>query len=124
MWGSERDGFLHLYLYSLDGQQRKRLTEGNWEVTEVAGVDESHQKVYFVSTEASPMDRELYSVKLNGKDRTRVSHESGTHTISMGPTAEYYLDTFSSLTRPAAHRPLFHWRGEMGGLSPGQASGR
>jgi dipeptidyl-peptidase 4 len=100
LWGSERDGFQHLYLYSLEGQQRKRLTEGNWEVTEVAGVDESHQKVYFVSTEASPLDRELYSVKLNGKDRTRISPEPGTHQISMGPTAEYYLDTFSSSTEP------------------------
>ncbi len=100
LWGSERDGFLHLYLYSLEGQQRKRLTEGDWEVTEVAGIDESNQKVYFVSTEASPLDRELYSVKLNGKDRTRISRESGTHEISMGPTAEYYLDTFSSLTEP------------------------
>jgi dipeptidyl-peptidase-4 len=98
LWGSERDGYCHLYLYSLEGQQRKRLTEGDWEVTDVAGVDEVHQKVYFVSTEASPLDRQLYSVKLNGKDRTRISRESGTHEISMGPTAEYYLDTFSSVT--------------------------
>ena len=101
LWGSERDGFLHLYLYSLEGQQRKRLTEGNWEVTEVAGVDESQQKVYFVSTEASPLDRQLYSVKLNGKDRTRISRESGTHQVSLGPTSEYFLDTFSSLTEPS-----------------------
>ena len=100
LWGSERDGFCHLYLYSLDGQQRKRLTEGNWEVTEVAGVDEAQQKVYFVSTEASPLERELYSVKLNGKDRVRVSRQPGTHAISMGPTAEYYLDTFSASNEP------------------------
>jgi len=100
LWGSERDGFLHLYLYSLEGQQRKRLTEGDWEVTQVAGIDESNQKVYFVSTEASPLDRELYSVKLNGKDRTRITRESVTHEISMGPTAEYYLATFSSLREP------------------------
>ena len=100
LWGSERDGFCHLYLYSLEGQQRKSLTEGDWEVTEVAGVDESHQKVYFISTEASPLDRELYSVKLNGKDRSRISREPGTHEISMGPTAEYYLDAFSSSTEP------------------------
>ena len=101
LWGSERDGFRHLYLYSLEGQQRKRLTEGDWEVTGVAGIDESHQKVYFLSTEASPLDRELYSVKLNGKDRTRITRETGTHDVSMGPTAEYYLDTFSSLTVPS-----------------------
>lgn len=100
LWGSERDGFRHLYLYSLQGQQRKRLTEGEWEVTELAGVDESQQKVYFVSTESSPLDRQLYSVKLNGKDRTRISREPGTHEISMSPNAQYYLDNFSSTTEP------------------------
>lgn len=100
LWGSERDGFRHLYLYSLDGQQQKRLTEGEWEVTELAGVDEAHQKVYFVSTQASPLDRELYSVKLNGRDRAQISRERGTHEVSMNPTADYYLDTFSSSTEP------------------------
>ena len=110
LWGSERDGFRHLYLYSLEGQQRKRLTEGNWEVTDVAGVDESQQKVYFVSTEASPLDRQFYSVKLNGKDRTRISRQAGTHEISMG-SGPYYLDTFSSLTEPP-HSDLYSLGGE------------
>jgi len=100
LWGSERDGFRHLYLYSLDGKQRKRLTEGNWEVTALAGVDESKQRVYFVSTQASPLERQLYSVRLNGKDLTRISQGEGTHRISMGPACEYYMDTFSSLTEP------------------------
>jgi dipeptidyl-peptidase-4 len=73
LWGSERDGYRHLYLYSLEGQQRKRITEGNWEVTELAGIDESQQRVYFVSTEASPLDRQLYSIKFNGKYSSRIS---------------------------------------------------
>jgi dipeptidyl-peptidase-4 len=100
LWGSERDGYRHLYLYGQDGKERKRITEGNWEVTELAGIDESHQKLYFVSTEASPLERQLYSIKLNGKDRTRISQGAGSHRISMGPASEYYLDTFSSLTQP------------------------
>jgi dipeptidyl-peptidase-4 len=100
IWGSERDGFRHLYLYSLDGKERKRITEGNWEVTEIVGVDEAHKKIYYVSTEGSPLERQLYSIKLNGKDRARVSQGAGTHQISMGPTTEYYLDDFSSLTQP------------------------
>jgi len=100
LWGSERDGFCHLYLYSLDGKQRKRVTEGNWEVTEIVGVDEARQKIYYISTEASPLERQLYSIKLNGKERARVSQGAGTHQISMGPAAEYYLDDFSSLTQP------------------------
>jgi len=100
IWGSERDGFEHLYLYSEDGKLRKRLTEGSWEVTELAGVDEASQKVYFVSSEASPLERQLYSVKLNGKDRTRISQGAGIHSIAMSRDAQYYMDTFSSLTEP------------------------
>jgi dipeptidyl-peptidase-4 len=102
IWGSERDGFQHLYLYSLDGKLRKRLTEGNWEVTELAGVDESREKVYFVSSEGSPLERQLYSVGLNGKNRARISQGAGTHSISMSPDATYYMDSFSNLTEPAS----------------------
>jgi dipeptidyl-peptidase-4 len=100
IWGSERDGFRHLYLYSLDGKQHKRITEGEWEVTEIVGVDEARKEIYYVSTESSPLERQLYSIKFNGKDRARVSQGAGTHQISMSPTAEYYLDDFSSLTQP------------------------
>jgi dipeptidyl-peptidase-4 len=100
IWGSERDGFQHLYLYGLDGKQHKRLTEGNWEVTSLAGVDEAHQTLYFVGSEASPLERQLYSIKLSGKDRRRLSQGAGTHSISMSPTTEYYLDTFSNISQP------------------------
>ena len=41
LWASERDGFRHLYRYSADGKELARLTSGEWEVTELAGVDES-----------------------------------------------------------------------------------
>ena len=100
VWSSERDGYRHLYLYSLEGKQLQRLTEGNWEVTQVAGMNEARKLVYFVSTEASPLQRHLYSVSLDGKNRTRITQAEGTHTISMGTAAEYYLDTYSSLTNP------------------------
>ena len=100
LWGSERDGFRHLYLYSAEGKQRKRLTEGAWEVESVTGVNESQQTVYYVSSETSPTERQLYSVKLSGKDRTRISQGAGNHSISMSPSTEYYMDTFSNLTQP------------------------
>ncbi len=102
IWGSERDGFEHLYLYGLDGKLRKKLTEGNWEVTEIAGLDLSRETLYFVSTEKSPLERQLYSIKLSGKARRRISSGDGTHSISMNPPATYYMDGFSSLTQPTS----------------------
>ena len=100
LWPSERDGYCHLYRYSIDGKQLAQLTRGDWVVTDVAGVDERSGQVYYVSTEAGPLERHLYSVKLDGGERRRITESAGTHTISMGPTCDYFLDTYSSLKEP------------------------
>ena len=102
LWSSERDGFRHLYLYSFDGRGPARLTSGAWEVSEVAAVDENADRVYYLSTEASPLERHLYSVKFDGADKRRLTRDAGTHGVSMAPSAEFYVRTFSSLTQPSS----------------------
>jgi len=107
LWGSERDGFHHLYLHSTDGKRLHQLTEGDWEVENVAGVDEAAGELYFISSEQSPLERQLYSVGLDGKHRRRITTEAGTHEVSLSPDCRLYLDTASSLTAPprrAIHR--------------------
>jgi dipeptidyl-peptidase-4 len=101
LWGSERDGYLHLYLYSTDEKQVTQLTSQEWEVTDVTGVNEETGEVFFVSTEESPIERQLYRVHLDGKDKPqRLSGGAGTHSISMSPTTAYYMDAASSLGTP------------------------
>ena len=100
LWGSERDGFHHLYLYSTEGKRLHQLTQGDWQVESVAELDEAGNELYFVSTEQSPLERQLYSVGLNGKHRRRISAETGTHAVSMSPDCRFYLDTASSLSSP------------------------
>jgi len=102
LWWSERDGFGHLYRYTRDGRLLGRLTGGEWEVTELAGVDEKAGVVYYVSTQASPLERQLYRVSLEGGEPRRITGQEGTHSISMSPAAEFYLDTFSNLSTPPA----------------------
>jgi dipeptidyl-peptidase-4 len=101
LWESERDGFNHIYRYSIEGKLLGRLTQGDWEVSSVAGVDEAGGQVYFVSSEAGPLERQFYRVGLSGGARTRLSKGAGTHTISMSPGCEYYLDSYSNLSTPA-----------------------
>jgi len=100
LWGSERDGHHHLYVYSSEGRLIRQLTRGEWDVSEVAGVDETSSTVYFTSTEASPLERQLFRIGLDGTGKQRISAEAGTHSISMAPGCRYYLDGFSSLTEP------------------------
>ena len=99
LWGSERDGYHHLYLCALD-DKRVQITKGDWEVTQVAGVNEETREVFFVSTEQSPLERQLYRVRLDGKQKQRLSGGAGTHSISMSPSTQYYMDTASTLATP------------------------
>ncbi len=100
VWTSERDGFRHLYLYSTSGRDAKQLTQGAWEVTDVYGVDERNGRVYFRSTEAAPLERQLYSVQLDGTGKRRLTNGAGTHRISIAPASGTFLDIFSNLTSP------------------------
>ncbi|MGO9094879.1 MAG: S9 family peptidase [Bryobacteraceae bacterium] len=100
LWESERDGFNHLYRYSKEGQLLAQLTRGDWEVTQTACVDESGGQVYYTSSEAGPLERQLYRVSLEGGERTRMTNEAGVHSISMGPNCEYYLDSYSNPSTP------------------------
>ncbi|MFN7998679.1 MAG: S9 family peptidase [Bryobacteraceae bacterium] len=97
LWGSERDGFHHLYLYSVEEKRFTQLTKGDWEVTQVAGVNEDTHELFYVSTEQSPLGRQLYRVRLDGKQKQQISGGTGSHAISMSPTTQYYMDTYSSL---------------------------
>ncbi len=97
LWTSERDGFRHIYLYTADGQVQKQLTSGAWEVTEISGVDAQAKRIYYVSTEVSPLERQLYSIGLDGTGKQRLTKPSGTHQLSLAPDGSSYLDTFSSL---------------------------
>ena len=102
LWTSERDGFRHVYLYSDDGRKVKQLTRGNWEVTAINGVDQRRGRVFYTSSEPGHLERQLYSVGLDGSDKRRITTEAGSHTVTMGPEAAYYLDNFSSMKQPGA----------------------
>ncbi|MDQ3289791.1 MAG: S9 family peptidase [Bacteroidota bacterium] len=97
---SDKDGYNHLYLYDLQGKQQQQLTKGNWDVTDVVGIDEKQGLVYYVSAEVSPMEKQLYSVNLKGGNKKRLTEAKGTHRISMSPDFTYYLDYQSTANTP------------------------
>jgi dipeptidyl-peptidase-4 len=100
LWASERTGFFHLYVYGLDGKIERQLTSGDWEVDRVLDVDEAAGRVFYTSDEASPLERQLYSVSLDGTGKRRFSTGPGTHAISLSPHFAYYMDDYSGLTAP------------------------
>jgi dipeptidyl-peptidase-4 len=104
LWSSERSGFRHLYLYDLAGKQVAQLTRGDWEVDNVVKVDEQAQAVYFTSTQKSPIERQFYRVALSGGETVELTHERGTHGVSMAPDGKHFLDTYSTAMTPPQQR--------------------
>jgi dipeptidyl-peptidase-4 len=101
LWTSEAgNGFRHLYLYGEDGKLIRQLTQGDWEVRQVAAVDEEHGFVYYTSNADDPLEEQLYRVSLEGGAPQRLTKEAGTHGIRAAGNGAYYLDTYSSLTNP------------------------
>lgn len=99
LWTSEKDGYRHIYLHSVEGKELKQLTKGEWEVRSILDVDD--ERVLYLSNEGSPLEQHLYSVKLNGGGKQRLDKTEGTHRVSAGPGAPYYLDTYSTLKSPS-----------------------
>lgn len=95
---SERDGFMHLYLYSVSEGLLGRITSGEWEVTELLGIE--GDRVYYLSTETSPLRRDLYTVRLDGRDKRRLTGGDGTYRIAPSRGFRYFISYFSNVRTP------------------------
>lgn len=100
LWSSERSGYHHLYLYDLGVKELAQLTKGDWEVSQVVGVDEAKGIVYFTSTEKSPTEEHLYRIALDGTGFARITKADGTHDPQLSPNAQFFVDTYSNAITP------------------------
>lgn len=100
IWQSRRDGWNHLYLYDTTGRLIRQVTKGEWEVTNFAGFNPKGTQLYFESTEASPLERRLYSISIKGGKTKDLTPESGMHRTQLSPDASAIIDVFQSPTVP------------------------
>jgi dipeptidyl-peptidase-4 len=99
-WISDRDGWQHIYRYDYSGRLLNQVTHGQWSVTRIAGIDPKTRTVYYSSTEASPLQRQLYSIRLDGSNQRRLTTTEGTHSIDMSPDTRFYIDRWSAVHQP------------------------
>jgi dipeptidyl-peptidase-4 len=90
----------HLYLYDLQGMLVRQITSGNWEVSNVAGVDEKNKNIYFTGTRQSHLERHLYKIKFDGSGLQQLTTRPGWHSINLSKDCKYFIDQFSNLTTP------------------------
>ena len=100
IWTSEKDGYNHIYHYSKEGDLINQITKGNWEVTDYYGYDEKTNTIFYQSVENGSINRAVYSIKLNGRNKTRLSKKTGTNAAAFSADFTYFINTFSSATTP------------------------
>lgn len=97
---SEKDGFKHLYLYDITGKLIRQITTGNWEVADFYGIDEKTKTLYFTSTEMSNIERQLFSISLDGKLKKQLTTEKGMNSANFSKDFKYYILQNTSASSP------------------------
>jgi dipeptidyl aminopeptidase/acylaminoacyl peptidase len=107
IWWSERDNWIHLYLYDLaSGELKNRITTGDGNVVDILHVAERARTIYFTGqgkeSERDPYFRHLYRISLDGRGEVLLTPEDADHRISMSPDGRWFIDTYSTPTTPPA----------------------
>jgi dipeptidyl-peptidase-4 len=100
IWFSERDDWGQLYLYDLGtGQQKNKITNGEGNVGQIRRVDEKSRTIYFVGNAKErgrdPYFRDFYKIRMDGTGLALLTPEDADHDISLAPSGQYFLDSYS-----------------------------
>jgi dipeptidyl-peptidase 4 len=97
---SEQSGFNHIYLYNMNGMLIRPLTSGNWDVTGFYGVDPENNWAYYQAAKTSPMNREIYGVRIDGDGEKKLSGPDGSHSARFSNSFDFYVGFRQSADEP------------------------
>jgi dipeptidyl-peptidase-4 len=102
LWLSTRNGWNHLYRYDINGELIAQLTSGDWPVEDIKHIS-TDGFVYFTASIDStrPYDVHVCRVPLKGGKVEQLTREKGIHSPIFAPSGQAFLDTHSSVERPA-----------------------
>ncbi|MXN92223.1 prolyl oligopeptidase family serine peptidase [Flavobacterium sp. Sd200] len=98
IWTSEKDGYNHIYHYSKTGKLLHQVTKGKWEVTAYYGFDDKTGNIFYQSVENGSINRDVYRISINGKNKVRLTTQTGTNEATFSPNFEYFINQYSSST--------------------------
>ncbi|MDB4885134.1 MAG: putative dipeptidyl peptidase [Gemmatimonadetes bacterium] len=96
---SEASGYAQLYSAAAAGGPARPLTQGKWEVLDVALTPDEHE-FFLTTSELSPFEEQVYRMPVSGGARTRVTSESGRHAVVPSPDGRWLADVHSFVNRP------------------------
>lgn len=100
IWNSKKSGHNHLYLYNTEGQCIKQLTNGSWDVISIIGTDKADNAIYYLSTQNSPLEEQIYKVSIKSLNTMQISATPGTHKGVLSENGNLLLDIYESISVP------------------------
>lgn len=97
VWLSERDGFMNLYLYDVEGKLIRQLTANKWVAQGIVGHQEN--VVYFKGTGASPLETNYFKVDITTAEQTALT-SGGTHEVLFSSDYKYMYDIMNNRETP------------------------
>lgn len=96
---SDRDGYMHLYLYNMNGSLIRKIGDGNYDITSIYGYDETTGDVYYQAAGINPHDRQVFVSHKNGKTE-RLTETNGWNKAIFSGDYKYFLNTWSNYNTP------------------------
>ena len=96
---SDRDGYMHLYLYNMNGSLIRKIGDGNYDITSIYGYDETTGDVYYQASGINPHDRQIFVSHKNGKTE-RLTDTNGWNKAIFSGDYKYFLNTWSNYNTP------------------------
>jgi len=103
IWTSEQDGFNHIYHYNKKGKLINQITKGNWEVTDYYGFHKRKKTIYYQSVENGSINRGVYAIRLNGKNKKLLTQRVGQSDASFSKNFNYFINSYSSAETPPVY---------------------
>lgn len=96
---SEKDGYAHLYWYTLGGNLVKQVTKGNYEVKTFLGWDAASNSFYYESNEGSPLRQAVYKMDNKGR-KSRLTPKEGINRSIFSTTMKYFMNYYQNTQTP------------------------
>lgn len=102
LWGSERSGWRHVYLYAADGSLIRRLTSGERSVSSLHVDADAGHVVYAIhdTGKLGAARRQIQRVSLEGGEPEALTSEPGWHSAEVAPKTGHWIHGFSTADRP------------------------
>ena len=102
LWLSERHGWRHIYRFGGSEDSPTLVTPSEFDVIQIAGVDNKDGTVYFTSSPENATQKYLYRVGLDGKGLRRLSPQvrPGTHDYEVSHDGRWAVHHFSNANTP------------------------